>query len=147
MNTLVLVRSGCYQDSARLMQVSRELAAVPGVLEAVAMMGTETNRRLLAEAGFAESELGRATPLDMVVALRAQTPEALDSVQAALDRLLAGRGESVAAGGVAAGGGRPRTVAEALEVPVGTVASRLSLARAAMRRALRLDESGEEVPR
>jgi RNA polymerase sigma-70 factor (ECF subfamily) len=39
------------------------------------------------------------------------------------------------------------TVAEALEVPVGTVASRLSLARAAMRRALRLDESGEEATR
>jgi RNA polymerase sigma-70 factor (ECF subfamily) len=39
------------------------------------------------------------------------------------------------------------TVAEALEVPVGTVASRLSLARSAMRRALRLDESGEEVTR
>ena len=38
------------------------------------------------------------------------------------------------------------TVAEALEVPVGTVASRLSLARAAMRRALR-PEALEEVPR
>ena len=38
------------------------------------------------------------------------------------------------------------TVAEALEVPVGTVASRLSLARAAMRRALR-HETLEEVQR
>ena len=38
------------------------------------------------------------------------------------------------------------TVAEALEVPVGTVASRLSLARAAMRRALR-PETLEEVQR
>ncbi len=38
------------------------------------------------------------------------------------------------------------TVAEALEVPVGTVASRLSLARAAMRRALR-PEALEEVQR
>jgi RNA polymerase sigma-70 factor (ECF subfamily) len=38
------------------------------------------------------------------------------------------------------------TVAEALEVPVGTVASRLSLARAAMRRALR-PEPPEEVQR
>jgi len=36
------------------------------------------------------------------------------------------------------------TVAEALEVPVGTVASRLSLARAAMRRALRPETLGEE---
>jgi RNA polymerase sigma-70 factor (ECF subfamily) len=38
------------------------------------------------------------------------------------------------------------TVAEALEVPVGTVASRLSLARAAMRRALRPDVMSEEAP-
>lgn len=112
-NTLVLVRSGCYQDSARLMQVSRELAAVPGVSEAVAMMGTETNRRLLADAGFPAAQLGRATPLDMVVALRAESPEALDAVQVALDRLLAGRGESAPAGGAAAK--RPGSVAEALE--------------------------------
>jgi RNA polymerase sigma-70 factor (ECF subfamily) len=39
------------------------------------------------------------------------------------------------------------TVAEALEVPVGTVASRLWHARAAMRRTLRLHETGEEVAR
>lgn len=39
------------------------------------------------------------------------------------------------------------SVAQALEVPVGTVASRLSLARAAMRSVLRPDESGEGVSR
>ncbi|MBK9965326.1 MAG: acyl-CoA synthetase FdrA [Holophagales bacterium] len=114
MSTLVLVRSGCYQDSARLMQVSRELAAVPGVLEAVAMMGTETNRRLLAESGFPAAELAKATPLDMVVALRAESPAALDSVQVALDRLLAGRGEGASSGPAAAAKG-PGTVTEALE--------------------------------
>jgi FdrA protein len=114
MNTLVLVRAGCYQDSARLMQVSRELAAVPGISEAVAMMGTETNRRLLADAGFAASDLGRATPLDMVVALRAESPEALDVVQVALDGLLAGKVTNGPAGGAAAAR-RPGTVAEALE--------------------------------
>jgi RNA polymerase sigma-70 factor (ECF subfamily) len=38
------------------------------------------------------------------------------------------------------------TVAAALDVPVGTVASRLSLARAAMRRALRPETPGEEAP-
>jgi RNA polymerase sigma-70 factor (ECF subfamily) len=39
------------------------------------------------------------------------------------------------------------TVAEALQIPVGTVASRLSLARAAVRRALRPETLGGEVPR
>ena len=116
MSTLVLVRSGCYQDSARLMQVSRELAALPGVSEAVAMMGTETNRRLLADAGFPEAELGRATPLDMVVAIRAESPEALGSVQTLLEGLLEGRGgKGQAAGGAATRGERPGTVSEALE--------------------------------
>ncbi len=118
MSTLVLVRSGCYQDSARLMQVSRELAAVPGVSEAVAMMGTETNRRLLADAGFPEAELERATPLDMIVALRAESPGALEAVQASLDRLLAGRGATATADGTAAAW-RPGTIAEALETHPG----------------------------
>lgn len=114
MSTSVFVHPGCYQDSARLMQVSRELAALPGVSEAVAMMGTETNRRLLVEAGFPEAELARATPLDMIVALRAHSPEALDSVQAALARLLAGRGAGEPVDGPTAAQ-RPRTIAEALE--------------------------------
>jgi FdrA protein len=115
MSTGVFVHPGCYQDSARLMQVSRELAALPGVSEAVAMMGTETNRRLLAEAGFPESELARATPLDMIVALRTDSPEALNAVQAALGRLLEGKGASGAASGGSAAARRPGTVVEALE--------------------------------
>lgn len=118
MNTLVLVRPGCYQDSARLMQVSRELSAVAGVAEAVAMMGTETNRRLLVEAGFPATELARATPLDMVVALRGQSTEALDAVQAALDALLAGRGGSASSAGTGEAR-RPGTVTEALEAHPG----------------------------
>ncbi|MFN7986343.1 MAG: acyl-CoA synthetase FdrA [Thermoanaerobaculia bacterium] len=112
MKTLVLVRSGCYQDSARLMQVSRELAALPGVAEAVAMMGTETNRRLLAEAGFSGDALDRATPLDMAVAIRAASDEALAAARAALDGLLEGTKASGAE--AVPGARRPGTVGEAL---------------------------------
>lgn len=112
MSVLVLVREGCYQDSARLMQVSRELAALPGVADAVAMMGTGTNRRLLAEAGFEGEALDRATPLDMVVALRAAHDAALDVAKGALDRLLA---PSRGGGAGTAAAGRPASVVEALD--------------------------------
>ena len=64
MNVLVLVRKGCYQDSARLMQASRELSSLAGIAEAVVMMGTPTNRELLRAAGFAGDALDAATPLD-----------------------------------------------------------------------------------
>jgi len=118
MKTLVLLRPGCYQDSARLMQVSRELSALPGVAEAVAMMGTETNRRLLADAGHSGAGLDAATPLDMVVALRAESDGALDAAQAALERLLSGAG-GAAAGPAGAAPARSGTVTEALEANPG----------------------------
>ncbi len=115
MTTRVLVRPGCYQDSARLMQVSRELTTVPGVAEAVAMMGTETNRRLLTDAGFGGAALDSATPLDMVVALRAESDEAVAAARAALDGLLSGVAGAARGAGGAARESRPGTVAEALE--------------------------------
>jgi FdrA protein len=112
MTVLVLVRKGCYQDSARLMQASRELSSLPGIAEAVVMMGTGTNRELLRSAGFGGEALDSATPLDMVVALRGASREALDAARAALDALLSGRG--TAGGAAAAVAARPGTVAEAL---------------------------------
>jgi len=111
MTTRILVRSGCYHDSARLMQVSRELSALPGIEEAVAMMGTETNRRLLADAGFLGTDVDAATPLDMIVGLRGDPEDAVAAATASLDRLLSGGATS--AGGPAAPE-RPGTVPEAL---------------------------------
>lgn len=115
MRTLVLVRRGCYQDSARLMQVSRELSALPGVAEAVAMMGTETNRRLLADAGFAGEALDAAAPLDMVVALKADSDEAFAAARSGLDRLLAGDAGPRRGPGVGGAAARPGSVTEAFE--------------------------------
>ena len=112
MTTRILVRPGCYHDSARLMQVSRELSALPGIEEAVAMMGTETNRRLLAEAGFLGTDVEAATPIDMIVGLRGDPQDAVAAATAALDRLLSGSATN--AGGPAAPE-RPGTVPEAIE--------------------------------
>ncbi|HEY8487885.1 MAG TPA: hypothetical protein VIL38_02295, partial [Thermaerobacter sp.] len=47
-----LVRPGAYFDSITLMQLQRRLRQLPGVEEAGAVMGTETNKDLLAMAGL-----------------------------------------------------------------------------------------------
>jgi FdrA protein len=116
MTVRVLLREGCYQDSARLMQVSRELSALPGIAEAVAMMGTPTNRALLSSAGFAGEALDRATPIDMLVALRGEGEAAIGAAREALDRLLA---PPRAAEGEAGRAQAPSTVAEAVEAHPG----------------------------
>lgn len=68
-----------YADSVTLLQVSRDVAAAPGVLAAQVAMGTPLNVEVLASMGF---EVPVCTPNDMLVALRLESEEALS---AALD--------------------------------------------------------------
>jgi FdrA protein len=77
----ILVRKNSYRDSAYLMRLGRQVAGLPGVAEAVVLMATEMNRRLLADAGFAPEAFGEAGPLDIVVALRADTAEHLEAAE------------------------------------------------------------------
>jgi len=107
----VLVHRGRYHDSAYLMRLSRELSARDGVQEAVVVMGTEMNRELLRGAGFHAPALDSAGPMDLVVALRASSPAAIEAAGRELERLL--QAAPAAAPGAAS---RPGSLGEALRV-------------------------------
>ena len=68
MTTHVELRRGAYHDSVSLMQVSRAVAATPGVVAAQVAMATELNVDVLRGMGFAVPD--EARPNDLVVALR-----------------------------------------------------------------------------
>jgi FdrA protein len=85
----VEVRSGSYHDSVTLMQVSRAVAATPGVLAAQVAMGTDLNVDVLVGMGFTLP--AGITPSDLVVALRAQDDAALEVALAAVAAELAPR--------------------------------------------------------
>lgn len=82
----VEVRTGAYADSVTLLQVSKDVAAVPGVENAQVAMATPLNLDVLAAMGF---ELPPTTPNDMVVALRLGEDGDLASALAAVDAALA----------------------------------------------------------
>ena len=82
----VELRSGAYADSVALLQVSRDVAAIDGVLAAQVAMATPLDVDVLAGIGF---EVPAASPNDMVVALRVHDDDALDRGLAAVDRSLA----------------------------------------------------------
>jgi len=84
--THVELRSGAYADSVALLQVSRDVAAIDGVLAAQVAMATPLNVDVLAGMGF---DVPAASPNDMVVALRVHDDDALDRGLAAVDRSLA----------------------------------------------------------
>ncbi len=86
----LVVRKGAYHDSAFLMRVTRQLKAMDGVDEAVVVMGTPMNLALLADASFAGEALRGVTPMDMVIAIRGASAEAIAAAEAALEKLLLG---------------------------------------------------------
>ena len=115
MNTVVIneVRPGFYLDSVALMQISTELAALPGVEDAVAMIGTPSNLEIMHEAGLLVARGEAAGPNDLVVAVRATDAAAAESAvshaRGALEREIAP---------VEAGDWRPRTLDGAIDAIV-----------------------------
>ncbi|KRF07450.1 FdrA family protein [Nocardioides sp. Soil777] len=106
----VEVRKGAYADSVALLQLSRTIQGIPGIVTAQVAMATPLNLEVLAQMGFAVP--ADATPQEMVVALRL-ADDAPDAVVAtaedAITTALTTRAPSTAAG-VAP----PRTTASAL---------------------------------
>ncbi|MEU6414944.1 FdrA family protein [Microbispora sp. NPDC046933] len=117
-NDLVEVRPGVYRDSVTLMRVSRSLTDRPGVTVAVVAMATELNLGLARDLGFA---VPPATPGDLLVAVRAASPEELKAAAAELERQLAARAPASGARGEAAPPRTTRSAARAFEASLALV--------------------------
>ena len=95
MNAMIVneVRRGFYLDSIVLMQLSAYLAALPGVENAVAMIGTPSNLEIMREAGLLAPPGEAAGPNDLVLAVRAvddaAAAAALSHAGSALEREIA----------------------------------------------------------
>ena len=78
------IRSGAYFDSVILMQLQRALAALPGVIDAGVVMGTDANKDILAQVNLLPPESLNAKADDLVIVVQAK--KASDA-QAALDQV------------------------------------------------------------
>ncbi|MDQ4060195.1 MAG: oxidoreductase, partial [Pseudomonadota bacterium] len=113
MSTTILneVRKGFYLDSVALMRLSRRIAGMPGVAEAALMMGTPSNKRILADAGLLSERGTAAQGNDLVIGIRAESDEAaraaLAEAASQLDKPRAAAAEGAA--------WRPRTLRAALK--------------------------------
>jgi FdrA protein len=79
------IRRGCYLDSVALMRLSRQIAGMPGVVEAALMMGTPANQELMRASHLLVEGECSAEGNDLIIGIRAETDRA---VRAALDEAL-----------------------------------------------------------
>ena len=73
-----VVKRSTYQDSVVLLALARQLRAGTGVLEVAALMGTPSNRDLLAQSGLLTPEAAAAGANDLVLAIRANSAVAAE---------------------------------------------------------------------
>src|SRR3972149_399019 len=80
----VEIRSGAYYDSVILMKLQRSLAEQPGIIDAGVVMGTNANKKVLAQSGMLVSEAEVAGADDLVIVVNGNDET---SAQAALDKV------------------------------------------------------------
>jgi FdrA protein len=105
-----------YLDSVRLLAGSEAMLGVPGVEQATALMGTPANLAQLASDGFDAEALTGAAANDLLLAVRADSPEAAEAALARAEQVLLGEGSGDGGrdGPGPATAGPPRTLDEAL---------------------------------
>ncbi len=82
------VRPGFYLDSVALMRFSRTIAGMDGIEEAALMMGTPSNKKIMAEAGILDSEGEKASGGDLIIGIRAENQAAIESALSESTNLL-----------------------------------------------------------
>ena len=85
----IFVHKGTYRDSAFLMRLAMEVRRLDGIEASEVLMGTPMNLSLLRSA-FPKASVPDASPMDLVVAIRASSERALDEAIAEIQRAMAG---------------------------------------------------------
>lgn len=85
-----VIRKNQYFDSVFLMGISKHISDVGGVQQNAVLMGSETNKGLLADIGIRDEQIDTAQPNDLIVAVVADTSQTVSEVLGKLDEYLLG---------------------------------------------------------
>jgi FdrA protein len=105
------IRPGAYYDSVVLMQLQRNLAAMPGIFDAGVVMGTRANQELLAQSDLLTPGVQAASPDDLVIVVRAENAAFASAALSQVDAMLHLRQDSGIAGDY-----QPKTLEAAVEM-------------------------------
>src|SRR6266705_3919562 len=108
------IKRNTYFDSITLMKIARSLTDMPGIDDAAAIMATEPNLQLLAEAGLTPFE-GKAGPADVLLVVRASDEANAEAALQSAEEQLAQR-PSVSNGSATNGQKQPRSLEQAAQL-------------------------------
>lgn len=84
----VAIRKNRYYDSVFLMGINNRLSKTRGVTQAAVLMGTDSNKEVLARLGYQYSEMNSASANDLVVGISADSLSVIEEIFDHLDEWL-----------------------------------------------------------
>ena len=105
------VRKGFYMDSVALMRISKSVSTVDGVTDAALMIGSPSNKQIMADAGLLSEAGEEATGNDVILGIRAVDEATARTALAEADCLL----DQPAFGSSGRAEWRPKTLRAAVE--------------------------------
>ncbi|MDO8734911.1 MAG: acyl-CoA synthetase FdrA, partial [Elusimicrobiota bacterium] len=83
-----LVKKNFYRDSVFLMSLSNKVKSIDGVVDSSVMMGTDANKKLLAETGFFTKEGEDASPNDLLICVSYNAQADIKKIMACVENML-----------------------------------------------------------
>lgn len=77
-----------YQDSVKLMKITQEIKAMPGITRATAIMGTENNKATLVRGGFEAALMHSAGSSDILLIVEGESPALIQAAFTNYQKLL-----------------------------------------------------------
>ncbi|WP_150275447.1 acyl-CoA synthetase FdrA [Paenibacillus tepidiphilus] len=88
MQIRIAIQKNAYHDSVALMSLTGQINGLDGIEEAVVSMGTPMNKELLANVGMLTEEAAACGDNDLILAVKAESEEALEQAFQEIDGLL-----------------------------------------------------------
>ena len=144
MNISGRIKQGFYFDSVTLMRTGREVAGLPGVVEASVVMATAANKSILDMSGLLLPEFKKSDEQDLLIVVKAKDAKAANEALAKAEDMLSRKKKPAA--GAAAAVAVPRDIASAVAALPGANLALISVAgRHAAREARKALEKGLHV--
>ena len=83
-----IVKKNFYRDSVFLMALSNKVKSIDGVIDSSVMMGTDANKKLLAETGFFTEEGATASPNDLLICLSYNAQADVKKIMTGVENML-----------------------------------------------------------
>lgn len=86
-----VIKKGAYFDSVSLMQISKKINSIKGIMDSAVVMATKENKNIIKSSGLLTQEIEKASDNDLAIAVKGESEKILEIALKEIDNMLSGK--------------------------------------------------------